>query len=239
VAIVNVAVKLRLFKTAAAQLFALLDGVREQARSAAAAAVPGLKKAEVVILCRMSRLFLHQGALQLGISHCDEAMEVVTEAQLAADPVAMHVHLTRGLALFAISDYGEAFKIFGDLVQKQAAMAAAAAAAGVTAVTAGAPATEDGYAGAVCFDDVHCSAVNSYAVCALHLKQIEGSIRQLERLVLEDPARHMGDAIVFNLCTLYDLSCSTQTSLARKQVLRHVASLYHVQGLLNPKSYRL
>lgn len=229
-ATVNVAIKQRLFKLASSQLFALLAEVRQLAgrekQTGAAEEAQGLRWAEVVLLCRLARLFLHQGALQLGISHCDEAMEVVTAARLDEDPVAQHVQLTRGLALFSISDYGEASKIFEELLLKQAD-----AGAGAGAVSC--------YAGAVFPEDVHSSCVNSFAVCALHLKRMGSSIQRLEALVLQNPARHLTDPIVFNLCTLYDLSCSAQASLARKHVLQRVAALYHVTGAINPKSYRL
>jgi len=84
------------------------------------------------------------------------------------------------------------------------------------------------------------AAVNNYAVCTLHLKQIKKSVERLEALIQLDPSRFMVDPVVFNLCTLYDFVCTPEMSICKKQVLQKVAAIYNIdEPVLNYKSYRL
>lgn len=71
-------------------------------------------------------------------------------------------------------------------------------------------------------------AVNNLSVCSLFLKRIDAAVGNLERLIQEDPSRYMVDPVVFNLCTLYDLTCSPDTSANKKKVLQRVAAIYNV-----------
>lgn len=83
-------------------------------------------------------------------------------------------------------------------------------------------------------------AVNNLSICALYVKQIRTAITRLEQLVLLDPARHLTDPVVFNLCTLYDLSFAPETSVMKKKVMQKVASEYHVDDpVLHWRSFRL
>lgn len=236
-AIVNVALKHRLVKLAQTELFVMLQEIMSLQNSDSHNKID-LKKAEVVVRCRISRLFLHQGALKLGISHCDKAMALVASTELETDDsVSSQVHFTRGLALFSIGDYNEAIKIFSDLVQKLRSSEDNTRLNNISVPTS--------TAGAVVALELGDSptqlaaTINALAVCALNLKDIGASVARLERLILGDPARFMTDPIVFNLCTLYDLSCSQPVSSSKKQVLKCVADMYHIQGALNQKSYRL
>ena len=84
------------------------------------------------------------------------------------------------------------------------------------------------------------AAVNNYAVCALHLKQVDKSVSKLEDLIARNPTRHIIDPVVFNLCTLYDLSCTPELSKNKKKVLQRIASYANLhEPLLNFKSFRL
>jgi hypothetical protein len=84
------------------------------------------------------------------------------------------------------------------------------------------------------------AAVNNYAICALYLRRIPIAISRLENLILEDPVRYMTDPVVFNLCTLYDLSCAPDTSTTKKKVLQRVASIFHIDDpMLHWRSFRL
>lgn len=83
-------------------------------------------------------------------------------------------------------------------------------------------------------------AVNNLSICALCVKQIRTAISRLEQLVLLDPARHLTDPVVFNLCTLYDLSYAPEASATKKKVIQRVASEYHVDDpILHWRSFRL
>ena len=83
-------------------------------------------------------------------------------------------------------------------------------------------------------------SVNNYSVCALYTKRVRESIDSLERLIQRDPARYMIDPVVFNLCTLYDLSCGPEMSGRKKLAMQRVAAQYNIhEPLLNVKSFRL
>jgi hypothetical protein len=83
-------------------------------------------------------------------------------------------------------------------------------------------------------------AVNNLAICSLYVKQIRQAITRLEQLILQDPARYLIDPVVFNLCTLYDLSYAPETSATKKKLLQKVASEYHMDDpILHWRSFRL
>lgn len=83
-------------------------------------------------------------------------------------------------------------------------------------------------------------AVNNYAICAIYLRRVHEAVSQLELLIQQDPARHLSDPIVFNLCTLYDLTCAPDLSTNKKKVLTRLASIYNIDDpLLHSKSFRL
>ena len=44
----------------------------------------------------------------------------------------------------------------------------------------------------------------------------------LEGLIREDPTAHMCDVVVFNLCTMYELSCDNDATALKKRVLQQV-----------------
>lgn len=75
------------------------------------------------------------------------------------------------------------------------------------------------------------SAVNNFSVATLSLKLNMQSIQRLEALLGEDPLVYMTDAVVFNLCTMYDLSFSPDVSAGKKKVLQKVALRF---GLVDP-----
>jgi tetratricopeptide (TPR) repeat protein len=75
------------------------------------------------------------------------------------------------------------------------------------------------------------AATNNLALTLLHLKQNHSAIAKLESLIAENPPLFMTDAVVFNLCTLYDLSYSPDSSQQKKKVLQKVALRF---GLVDP-----
>ena len=92
-----------------------------------------------------------------------------------------------------------------------------------------------------CFDGNLLSiAVNNYSICALYLKKISEAVLKLEQLIFDDPAANLKDPIIFNLCTLYDLSCTPELSQNKKKVLHAVSLAYHISDpILNWKNFRL
>lgn len=92
------------------------------------------------------------------------------------------------------------------------------------------------------FDDENllAAAVNNAAICALYVKQINQAINCFEKLIIENPAKYMTDPVVFNLCTLYDLSFAPDVSTTKKKVLQKVAVRFQLEDpILHWRSFRL
>lgn len=85
-----------------------------------------------------------------------------------------------------------------------------------------------------------CTAVNNYSICCLHMKQNLTAIEKIENLITEDPVKLMTDAVVFNLCTMYDLSFSPEVSTNKKKILQKVAAKFNINDpVLHWRSFRL
>jgi hypothetical protein len=83
-------------------------------------------------------------------------------------------------------------------------------------------------------------AVNNYSICCLYLKHNLTAIETMEKLIAEDPVLFMNDSIVFNLCTMYDLSFSADISTAKKKALQKLAVRYGINDpILYWRSFRL
>ena len=89
-----------------------------------------------------------------------------------------------------------------------------------------------------CEGSIYAATVNNLASSLLYLRRIKDSIARLEKLIQENPAKFMTDPVVFNLTTMYDLSCAHELSGHKKKALQSVAAVYHVYDL-NYKSFRL
>lgn len=83
-------------------------------------------------------------------------------------------------------------------------------------------------------------ATNNYAICALHLKQIGKAVSNLERLIKDNPTVYLIDPVVFNLCTMYDLTCAPEVSVQRKKALQAVAQAFFIEDpMLHWRCFRL
>lgn len=63
-------------------------------------------------------------------------------------------------------------------------------------------------------------------------------VQTLEGLIRKDPRLYMLDVVVFNLCTLYDLSFDAVASAAKKRTLQGVGQRYRLEDI-DPASYRI
>ena len=81
-------------------------------------------------------------------------------------------------------------------------------------------------------------AVNNFAVCSLHLRRIKAAVSKMEELVQDDPSRHMIDPVIFNLCTIYDLSFGPLVSTEKKKTLQMIAEKYNIDDI-SWRSFRL
>jgi predicted xylose isomerase-like sugar epimerase len=64
------------------------------------------------------------------------------------------------------------------------------------------------------------------------------ALRKLESILQDNPAQNFVDPIVFNLCTLYDLSYSPDVSSNKKKTIQKVAVYYSIEEV-NWRSFRL
>ena len=89
-------------------------------------------------------------------------------------------------------------------------------------------------------EDLFVSALNNFSIASLYLKKINVAITKLESLIYDNPALSLVDPVVFNVCTLYDLSYAPDISASKKRVLQRVATLYHIEDpILHWRSFRL
>ena len=79
--------------------------------------------------------------------------------------------------------------------------------------------------------NVMVEAVNNCAICCMYTCELGRATTDLESFILEDPTLNMSDAVVFNLCTMYELSCDNKTTLARKKVLQQTAQRFSIHDL--------
>jgi hypothetical protein len=81
-------------------------------------------------------------------------------------------------------------------------------------------------------------AVNNYAIAAMYTCELQEAVDTLEGLIQEDPAAHLVDCVVFNLCTLYELSCDNEATTRKKRVLQQVAARFCLDDV-NELSFRI
>jgi hypothetical protein len=82
------------------------------------------------------------------------------------------------------------------------------------------------------------AATNNFAICSLYLRRIQEAVAKIEELIQDDPSQNLIDPVVFNLCTMYDLSCAPDVSIEKKKALQEIARHYHIEDL-HWKSFRL
>lgn len=75
------------------------------------------------------------------------------------------------------------------------------------------------------------AAANNLAVTALYACDLPRALSTLEDLVRQNPAASLRDATVFNLCTLYDLSCDAEGATLKKKTLEAVAKQYGLDDI--------
>mmetsp|Transcript_2947 Transcript_2947/g.3106 ORF Transcript_2947/g.3106 Transcript_2947/m.3106 type:complete len:619 (-) Transcript_2947:87-1943(-) len=174
-----------------------------------------------------------------------------------------HLQLAEGLVLFSQDKYEEAMLMFKGVLQRQSALyQSGSSPCDATKLFDFAPSSIPSNHGSekkhlirssILGEDmvVHylpnfileneslmAAAASNLAICALSLRQLPRAIDTLEQLVRSNPARNMLDPVVFNLCTMYDLSCAPEVSTTKKKILQRIAVVYHVDDL-HWRSFRL
>jgi len=104
--IVNCSIRMRLWRSAVAELTSMLDEV-ESSRVApprqgwSEADLAGIAKAETILLCRLSRIMLQMGSIKAAVRYCERATKSLHRGGLESDDAAEHVELAKGLVHFA------------------------------------------------------------------------------------------------------------------------------------------
>jgi hypothetical protein len=89
-------------------------------------------------------------------------------------------------------------------------------------------------------ENLFSSAINNYAICMLYLKRNLESMSRLEKLIGLNPLKYMIDPVVFNLCTMYDLSYAPDVSLSKKKALQKISARFGINDpILHWRSFRL
>ncbi|CAM9477913.1 unnamed protein product [Discosporangium mesarthrocarpum] len=86
-------------------------------------------------------------------------------------------------------------------------------------------------------EDVSLSAITNSCISQVYSCNVRDGVENIERMVQRDPRRFMRSVVVFNLCTLYDLSFDNPTSTLKKKVLMAVAQRYHLDDI-DPTCFR-
>ena len=83
-------------------------------------------------------------------------------------------------------------------------------------------------------------AVNNLTICALFLKKMNIAITSLENLIKLNPYEYCTNYIIFNLCTLYDLSLTNEQSSVKKKGLYKITLFYDISESVVPfQAFRL
>ena len=89
-------------------------------------------------------------------------------------------------------------------------------------------------------ESILATAINNYAICALHLKNIKQAVTVLEELIKDNPTLYLIDPIVFNLCTMYDLIYAPDMSIQRKKTIQIISNYYDIEDpMLRWRCFRL
>ena len=71
-------------------------------------------------------------------------------------------------------------------------------------------------------------AINNIAVCLLYMGRLKEALTRLESMVQSNPEKYLDEALLFNLCTLYELESSK--SGYKKQLLLGMVNKHKGDG---------
>ncbi|KAG7377745.1 hypothetical protein PHYPSEUDO_011057 [Phytophthora pseudosyringae] len=185
---------------------------------------------KVVVLSRVGRIRLQMGDLTAAeklfeAARCHTGLlkqgsgataEVVTELE-------SRLLLNDGLLFFSQNKLQEALSAFDSILYLQNSQVATAASSDTELFLE---------------EDVVCSAVNNYAICALYCCDVKAAVTALERMIRSNPQRFLNGVVVFNLSSLYDLLFDNATSKSRKEMMKKIAHLYDLEHI-DQAAYRI
>lgn len=187
-----------------------------------------------IVLSRVGRIRLQMGDLEAAeklfdaARYCiDQLKEVrgdgstVTAEVFAA--LQARLLLNDGLLFFAQNKLQEALSAFDSVLNMHNALTSKA---------------DDVDANLFFEEDVVCSAVNNYAICALYCCNVKAAVAALEQTIRSNPKRFLNGVVVFNLSSLYDLLFDNTTSKSRKEMMKKIANMYDLEHV-DPATYRI
>lgn len=241
------------WRPALAQLRSLDEDLRDAMSTNTVGSVSkkqsALRTARCEVLSRMGRLFLQLGDVHQASALFTKASAEATGALGIGFQNAQHkgmeaqILMNAGLLAFAKSDYGAAATHFENAMKAASVTVASQVSAMERSSFTNVPyhacdptdcsgVEEEGAASLLR------AAVNNSAIAALYACDLPRALACLEGAVRRDPALYMRDTVVFNLCTLYDLSRDPAASTHCKKVLEALAQRYSLDDL-NKASLRL
>ena len=82
------------------------------------------------------------------------------------------------------------------------------------------------------------SALNNLSLAMVYSCDVMRGVETLEGLIRKDPRLYMLDVVIFNLCTLYDLSFDAVASAKKKRTLQAVAQRFRLEDI-DAASFRM
>eukprot|EP00752_Nemacystus_decipiens_P007280 g6516.t1 len=203
-----------------------LAATRGAAESPLPAAVVATEDAlRVEALSRIGRVFLQFGSLQDAEVYFRRAEEAAAVEGAREDNP--RVLVNRGLLNFSKNEFVAAQENFRN-------------AAALAAEEEPPDDTDDGWLwatldqGAGILD----SALNNLSLAMVYSCDVMRGVETLEGLIRKDPRLYMLDVVIFNLCTLYDLSFDAVASARKKRTLQAVAQRFRLEDI-DTASFRM
>ena len=195
-------------------------------------------RADVILLCRLCRVYLSTGAMKLCQKYEQELRDYVLKYPSINLDTLNHMKHISGLLSFASNDLEGAMQTFAEILNSRVEPPRKSKETLLFDLTAG---DVDLFASICQLEDPYYpSAANNLAVCAMHLGKVKYAVEVLESLIQQDPFVYLIDPVIFNLCTMYDISHSVGVAEMRKRSLRNVAEVYWLSDrALNWKSFRI
>lgn len=235
--LVNSFLRLRQWRRALLELRSIQRGLADESSAQHEEEKTDFCYARVALSIRLVRLLLQIGDKKSANAEYESAVKAVANhPALTADPfLQQSLLLVQGLLQFAEELYETAAETFSHLLDAERMREAHSSRGFLLLPKEGADFTR-GCASRLALtesrdESLLSAGVNNLCLCLLHLKQNHTAIARLEALIGENPPRFMSDAVVFNLCTMYDLSYSPDASQQKKKVLQKVATRF---GLVDP-----
>uniref|UniRef100_K3XAG5 Uncharacterized protein n=1 Tax=Globisporangium ultimum (strain ATCC 200006 / CBS 805.95 / DAOM BR144) TaxID=431595 RepID=K3XAG5_GLOUD len=185
---------------------------------------------KIVVISRLGRVHLQMGDLQSAEKLFNLARSHLERMPHSAGHLDARMLLNDGLLLFAQNKLQEALSAFDSVLHLENSSHI-----NHHPVELG---NSDSDEQLFLEEDLICSAVNNYAICALYCCDVKGAVVALERMIRINPARFLNAVVVFNLSSLYDLMFDNPTSTSRKEMMKKIAEMYDLEHI-DPAAFRI